>query len=187
MSLPATGGTALGLGVVFGALFGALLQRGRLTSYDVIVNQFRLRDFTVAKVMLTAILVGGIGVFFLKGGGHANYHIKAADLLSVISGAGLFGIGMVVLGYCPGTGIAAAATGSTHALAGLLGMLIGGIFYALSFAWLKAKVFPVWALGKVRLPDLTGIPDLVWFLALLGMLGVLVILTRKAEARARQA
>jgi hypothetical protein len=186
MSLPLTGGAALGLGVVFGALFGVLLQRGRLTSYDVIVNQFRLRDFTVAKVMLTAILVGGIGVFLLKGGGHANYHIKAADLLAVISGAGLFGIGMVVLGYCPGTGIAAAATGSVHALVGLLGMLVGGIFYALSFAWLKANVFPVWSNGKARLPDLTGIPDLVWFLAIFGMLGAVAFLARK-KAVARRA
>jgi uncharacterized membrane protein YedE/YeeE len=187
MSLPLTGGAALGLGVVFGALFGALLQRGRLTSYDVIVNQFRLRDFTVAKVMLTAILVGGIGVFFLKAGGHANYHIKAADLLAVISGAGLFGIGMVLLGYCPGTGIAAVATGSAHALLGLLGMLVGGIFYALSFAWLKSNVFPVWSQGKVRLPDLTGIPDPVWFLALLGMLGALGLWTRKGKAPVRRA
>jgi hypothetical protein len=59
MTFPLTGDLALAIAVFFGFLFGFLLQRGRVTDYNVIVNQFRLRDFTVLKVMLTAILVGG--------------------------------------------------------------------------------------------------------------------------------
>ena len=166
MSLPLTGTAAIALGPVFGFLFGWLLHRARVTDTDVIVNQFRLRDFTVAKVMLTAIIVGGIGVYFLHGGGLAAYHIKDANLLGVILGGVLFGIGMVVYGYCPGMGLAAIGTGSLHALVGAIGMLAGGILYALSFDWLKAHVLTVWALGKVRLPELTGIPDLAWFIGL---------------------
>ncbi len=166
MSLPLTGTAALALGPLFGFCFGWLLHRARVTDTNVIVNQFRLRDFTVAKVMLTAILVGGVGVLVLHGAGMATYHIKDANLLGVILGGILFGIGMVVYGYCPGTGLAAIGTGSVHALIGALGMLAGGVVYALSFDWLKANVLPVRALGKVRLPDLTGIPDGVWFAVL---------------------
>lgn len=166
MSLPITGAAAIALGPVFGFCFGWLLHRARVTETDVIVNQFRLRDFTVAKVMLSAIIVGGVGVLVLHGGGLATYHIKDANLLGVILGGVLFGIGMVVYGYCPGTGLAAIGTGSIHALIGAIGMLAGGILYALSFDWLKANVLNVWALGKVRLPDLTGIPDLAWFAVL---------------------
>jgi uncharacterized membrane protein YedE/YeeE len=137
-----------------------------VTDYNVIVNQFRLRDFTVLKVMITATVVGGIGVLVLKNAGHANYHIKEANLLGVPLGAALFGIGMVIYGYCPGTALAAIGTGSLHALVGAVGMLVGGILYALSFDWVRDNVLSVAALGKVRLPDLTGVPDLLGFVAL---------------------
>jgi len=58
------------------------------------VAQLRLRDFTLFKVMLTAILVGGLGVFIRHSGGLAAYHIKPANLLAVALGAVLFGVGM---------------------------------------------------------------------------------------------
>jgi uncharacterized protein len=167
MSLPVTGNLSLILAVLFGGVFGALLHRGRVADYNVIVNQFRFRDFTVLRVMFTAIVVGGIGIFVLHGIGLAQYHIKSADMLAVILGALLFGIGMVIYGYCPGTGVAAVGTGSIHALIGFLGMLVGGIFYALSFSWIKENVLTVWSLGKIRLPDLSGVHDLFWLSALL--------------------
>ena len=47
--------------------------------------------------------------------------------------AAIFGVGIVTYGYCPGTGIAAVATGSVHALVGFIGMLIGGILYAINY------------------------------------------------------
>jgi uncharacterized membrane protein YedE/YeeE len=167
MTFPIEGSLNLVLAVVFGAVFGALLHRGRVSDYNVIVNQFRFRDFTVLRVMLTAIVVGGIGVFALHQFGLAQYHIKPADMLAVVSGAALFGVGMVLYGYCPGTGVAAVGTGSIHALVGFAGMLVGGVLYALSFPWIKSNVLSVWSLGKMRLPEVTGIPDLFWLGALL--------------------
>lgn len=163
---PLNGSPALLAAVLFGVVFGVLLHRGGVANYDVIVNQFRFRDFTVLKIMLTAIVVGGIGVLALNSAGLANYHIKAANLLGVILGAVIFGVGMVVYGYCPGTALASAAGGSVHALVGVAGMLVGGTLYALSFPWISAHVLPVWALGKVRLPDVTGVPAPVWFVGL---------------------
>lgn len=152
--------------IVMGAAFGFLLQRGRVTSCDVIENQFRLRDFTVLKVMGTAIVVGGLGVLLLVDTGNTKYYVKDANMLAVTLGAALFGVGMVVYGYCPGTALGAIGSGSVHALVGALGMVAGAILYALSFDWLKGHVLNVWTLGKVRLPDITGVPDIVWFAAL---------------------
>jgi len=166
MTLPVTGTPSVVLAVVFGFIFGLLLQRGRVANYNVIVNQFRLKDFTVLKVMFTAIVVGGIGVLALHQMGHAAYNIKPANMLGVILGAGIFGVGMVTYGYCPGTGVAAVATGSVHALVGFAGMLVGGILYALSFSWVNEHILNVAALGKVRLPDVTGIADWIWFVIL---------------------
>jgi len=167
MTIPVTGILTLPLGVVFGFAFGWLLHRGRVADANVIINQFRLRDFTVLKVMLTAIIVGGIGVLALHQGGLAIYHIKPANLLGVGLGALMFGVGMAISGYCPGTSLAALGTGSMHALATILGMLLGAILYALSFDWVKAKILSVAALGPVRLPEATGIPDLAWFAGLI--------------------
>lgn len=167
MTLPIQGELNLVLAVVFGAIFGGLLHRGRVADYNVIVNQFRFRDFTVLRVMLTAIVVGGLGIYALHKMGLAQYHIKPADMLAVVLGAALFGVGMVLYGYCPGTGVAAVGTGSIHALIGFVGMLVGGVLYALSYPWIQVNILPVFSLGKVRLPDLTGVPDVVWLGALL--------------------
>lgn len=181
---PVTGPAALVAAVVLGALFGLLLHRGGVASYDVIVNQFRFRDFTVLKIMFTAIIVGGLGVLVLNSAGLANYHIKATNLLGVVLGAAIFGVGMVLYGYCPGTAIAAAASGSLHGLVGLAGLLVGGTLYAFSFPWIAKTVLPVGALGKVRLPDVTGIPALAWFGLLVGIAAVVFTLIEKAERRA---
>lgn len=180
---PVTGSTALFAAVVLGAIFGALLHRGGVANYTVIVNQFRFRDFTVLKIMMTAIIVGGLGVLALNSAGLANYHIKAANMLGVTMGAAIFGVGMVLYGYCPGTAIAAAASGSLHALVGLGGLLVGGTLYAFSFPWIARHVLPVGALGKVRLPDVTGIPALAWFAALIAIAAVVFFLIERAERR----
>lgn len=104
--------------LLMGAAFGFLLQRGKVTSCNVIERQFQLRDFTVLKVMGAAIVVGGLGVLLLVDTGNAKYYVKDANLLAVALGAALFGVGMVLYGYCPGTALGAIATGSVHALVG---------------------------------------------------------------------
>ena len=155
---PTKGESALLLAIVFGFVFGWLLQRGKVTNYNVIVNQFRLKDFTVLKVMFPAIIVGGIGVLVLTNMELAKWHVRDANMLGTIIGAAIFGIGMVLYGYCPGTGIAAIGTGSIHALVGALGMIFGAILYAFSFEWVRANILSVGKLGKVTLPQLMHIP-----------------------------
>lgn len=183
MTLPIQGNAMLLLGLLFGAVFGLLLHRGKVANYDVIVNQFRLKDFTVLKVMFSAILVGGIGVWILHGQGLAQYHIKSADMLGVTLGAAVFGVGMVVYGYCPGTGIAAVGSGSIHAAVGFLGMLAGGIFYALTFSWVKTNVLSVASLGKVRLSEISGVHEAIWFLILIVIAMGLFAAIQRSEKR----
>lgn len=176
-----TGSPLLWSGLFFGLLFGWLLHRGGVTDYNVIVRQFLLQDFTVLKVMFTAIVVGGVGVWILHGQGLANFHIKPAAMLAVVLGAVLFGIGMVVYGYCPGTGVAAIGTGRVDALAGFFGMLAGGASYALSFDWVAAHILPVADLGKKRLPDLAPLPEGVWYAGLVVLAGIVFFAVSKVE------
>ena len=95
------------LGLLTGFVFGFLLQKGRVAKFEVITGQLLVRDWTVAKIMLTAIAVGSIGVYALMTMEMASLHIKPALLGGVIVGGLLFGCGMAILGYCPGATVAA--------------------------------------------------------------------------------
>ena len=150
----------IGLGLFTGFLFGFLLQKGGVTKYKIIVKQFLLKDFTVLKTMLTAIVVGGFGVYFLEGQGLATLSIKPAMLMANIGGGLIFGVGMVLLGLCPGTAVAALGERNKRALAGTLGMLAG--------AWIQAETYgPIsgcakWVdLGKLTLPELLKMSPMV--------------------------
>jgi hypothetical protein len=135
-------------GLLTGLVFGFLLQKGHVTRYAVIVGQFLLKDFTVLKIMGTAIVVGAIGVWAMRALGWVDtMHIKGAALAATASGAAIFAVGMVLLGYCPGTGVAAVADGSRHAIPGLLGMVVGGA----AFAWL----YPAIQGNFMKLADVT--------------------------------
>ena len=99
-------------------------------------------------------------------------------------GAAIFGVGMVLYGYCPGTGLAAVATGRLDALAGLAGMIVGGFAYALTFDWVAAHILPVGAYGKLRLPELLGLPEWVCYVGLVFMAAGIFALVAKAEKKA---
>jgi hypothetical protein len=172
-----------GLALAMGFAFGWLLHRGRLTDSNIIEGQFRLSDFTMLKVMLPAIVVGGLGVLLLVDWGEAKYYVKDANLLAVALGAAVFGAALVIWGYCPGAGLAAVATGSVHGLIGVIGMVTGAIAYGWSFDWVNAHVLPVAAYGKVRIPDVAGVPDVVWFLALTVAAGALFTWVERRESR----
>lgn len=70
-------------------------------------------------------------------------------------------------------------------MVGFLGILVGGILYALSFAWVKANILPVWPFGKVRLSEVTGIPEWSWFAALLVLALVVFRLLGRFDGRPR--
>jgi len=165
-------GTIL-MGGVTGFLFGFLLQKGGVTRYNVIVGQFLLKDFTVLKIMLTAVIVGSVGIYGMRTLGlDINLHVKTAALLGNALGGLIFGAGMAVLGYCPGTAVAAMGEGSRHAIAGVLGMLVGAGLFAESFPWIKNRILSVGDLGKVTFADLTGYSPW-WFIAGLLIAGVI--------------
>ena len=163
---------ALLLGGLTGLAFGFLLQKGGLTRFEVIVRQFLLRDFTVLKVMLTAIVVGGIGIYaMLALGWLSGLQVKTAQLLANAAGGAIFGVGMAVLGYCPGTGVAALGDGSRHALPGVVGMVVGAALYAEAHPWLAQHVLPVGDIGKQTAATATGLSPW-WFMLLLAAAAV---------------
>lgn len=145
-------------GVVFGLAFGFLLQKGGVGKFNILIGQLLLQDFTVAKVMLTAIVVGMIGVFTLHHFAKVNLHIKPTRIGANIIGGLLFGAGFALMGYCPGTAAAALGQGSWDALFGMVGLVAGSWIFAEFSAALK-KTAEKWGdLGKVLLPDVLHVP-----------------------------
>ena len=98
-------------GFVFGIVFGFLLQKGGVTKFDVIISQLLLEDFTVIKIMLSAVVTGMIGIHLMKSLGWIQLKPKAGSWGKNAIGGLIFGLGFALLGYCPGT-IAGAIAGA---------------------------------------------------------------------------
>ena len=113
-----------------------------------------------------------IEITFVTNGGKVVSAPENSNLLRVSLRAAFVVVGVGLYGSCPGTGVAAMDTGSIHATVGFSGRLVGGVLYALSFSWVEANIQKVAALGKVRLPDITGVPDWGWFAILAAIAGV---------------
>lgn len=143
------------LGLVMGILFGFFLQKGQVTRYDVIMQQLLLTDFTVLKVILTAILVGMPGIYFLKRRGLAKLHPKAGSVGSTVIGSLIFGIGFALLGYCPGTAVGAVGQGSLDALVGgVTGILAGAALYSFIYPFVEKYVQDLGAFGEKTLQEI---------------------------------
>ncbi len=67
-------------GLITGILFGFLLQKGRVLRYDKQLGALRLLDMTIVKFMLSSILVGMVGIYFLKDLGLVKLSVKGTDL-----------------------------------------------------------------------------------------------------------
>jgi len=164
----------LGLGT--GIVFGFLLQRARVTQYQVILGQFLWKDHTVLRTMLTAVVVGAVGIYgmlaFPGVFGEVALHVKSATVLANLLGGVIFGVGMALLGYCPGTGVAAIGEGSRHAIFGFFGMLCGAAVYAEVYPIISGPLVKAVDLGKVRLPEVTGLSP--WLL--IGVLTVAAVI-----------
>lgn len=92
------------LGIVFGIVFGFLLQKGGAAKYHVLIGQLLLQDFTVLKIMMSAVVVGALGIHFMHRVGLVEMHIKPTRYASNIIGGLVFGVGFALAAYCPGTG-----------------------------------------------------------------------------------
>jgi uncharacterized membrane protein YedE/YeeE len=147
----------LGLGLLTGIVFGFLLQKGRAAKYHVIMGQFLLKDWTVVKIMATAVIVGAVGVYALVAMGVASLHIKPMLVGGVAIGAALFGIGIAVFGYCPGTSVAACAEGRRDAMVGVIGMLFGAAVFIALHPALEPLIQGLGDMGEITLPEVFDI------------------------------
>ncbi len=141
-----------GLGV--GMVFGFLLNKAGVTRFQTIAGQLMLKDFTVMKVIMTAITTGSLILFATKEFiVDVPLIISSTTLLAALLGGGIFGIGMATLGYCPGTCVGALSFKSKDVWAGIVGMFVGVILYAEIYPWVQTYLKPAHLISKATLAE----------------------------------
>lgn len=147
------------LAIVIGAAFGAVLDRIGATNPTWIGRMLALTNLHLMKTILLAIGVGSVLMFGgqmlgLVDVGHMS--VKAA-YLGVFIGGLMLGAGWALAGYCPGTGVCAAASGRKDALFFLAGGLLGAAAYMVTYpVWKASGLLDGVAGGKVTLGTVPG-------------------------------
>ena len=173
MSLPLyDNGVASGL--LSGVLFGYVLENAGFASPRKLTAQFRLIDWSVFKVMFTAVIVAAIGLTGATALGlmPANgIYIPTTFFWATLTGGALIGAGMAVGGYCPGTSAVGLASGRVDGLFFILGMVVGTSLFAGVFDPIKGFYLAAQGPQGETLGTLFGVP--AW--AVIGALIVIAV------------
>ena len=151
--------TNLWLAIPIGMVFGYALFHAGFTDSRRIAWAFYFKDVGVPVVMFSAIVTGMLGLWGLSLAGIidiSEVYMLPTFLLPMAVGGIIFGLGMVIGGYCPGTAAAAVATGKIDGIVFIVGFLIGSLVFG--------DFFPVWGdfynsnyLGVFRLDQWLGV------------------------------
>lgn len=174
------------IALILGVFFGFALNKAGLTKYHKIVNQFRLTDMAVLKFMMTALVVTMLGVYPLRAMGIITFPtVPATYIVGNLVGGLIFGVGMAVAGFCPGTAVAGAGEGKLdYLIPGLLGFLTGGVIYGLTYDKVFPKISAIANYGNVVIPDLWHInPYLAVFVFALMALVLFYLIDRMGMHR----
>ena len=151
--------TSIILALVIGAAFGAVLDRVGASNPTIINKMLNLTNLNLAKAILLAIGTGSVLMFGgqmlgLVDVGHMS--VKTA-YVGVFLGGLLLGAGWAIAGYCPGTGVVAAASGRKDALFFIAGGLLGAAAYMVTYpSWKASGLLDKIAGGKVTLGTIPG-------------------------------
>ena len=174
---------SLSLAVLFGFFFGLSLQRGGLGDPNKLTGFFYFRDFTMPKVMFTAIVVASIGLYLLS-----DVHLLDLSRVWIIPtffwpqivGGALFGAGFIVSGYCPGTAMTGFASGRLDALVTIVGVGAGSLLFAMLFPFLEAFYLSS-DKGSITLPAIAGVNHWIIILPIIAVAAGMFFFMEKYE------
>ena len=139
------------------------------------MGQLLLTDFTVVKIMASAVAVGLVGFFILNRIGYARRHVREGTIGSNVVGGLIFGLGFGLLGYCPGTVAGAVGQGALDALiGGFVGILIGVGIFARVYPSLHRTILTYGRIKKETVHELLGLPE--WLVVIGGCIGIVAFL-----------
>ena len=172
--------------VAIGIAFGFVLERAGLGDARKLANQFYAADFTVLKVLFSAIVTAMLGLFWLGRWGVldvSRVFVPETHVAPQLLGGLLFGAGFAVAGLCPGTSCVAAASGRGDGVAVMGGMLAGVLVTGLAFNALR-PFYDGTAYGALTLPRLLDVRGGVVMLAIVMLAMLAFAVAEKVETRA---
>ncbi len=146
-------------GLITGFLFGYILTRTGVTKYPRVMGMLLLKDFKILKFMLTAVISSMILFYLLGDAGLLTLSLKTLDWGKLVGGL-IFGVGMGLLGYCPGTLAARIGEGKRESIIALFGMAFGIFIYAWTIKPVKSALLTGEITGDISV--LLGINH--WFI-----------------------
>lgn len=129
------------LAIVIGAAFGAVLDRIGATNPNWIGKMLNLTNLHLMKTILLAIGTGSVLMFAGQMTGLVNVgHMSVKTAYAgVFIGGLMLGLGWAASGFCPGTGVCAAASGRKDAMFFIAGGLLGAAAYMATYPMWKAS------------------------------------------------
>lgn len=115
-----------------GIMFGFILERAGFGKSNHIAPIFYFKNLRVSQVMVSAILTGATWLIIAVYNGWIDFNqvfIPQTYVWPYLVGGAMFGLGMVMSGWCPGTAIVGFATGKIDAGVFLLGIMTGMYVY----------------------------------------------------------
>lgn len=152
------------IALAIGVAFGFVLEQGGFSSTKKLVGLFYGYDFTVLRVFFTAGITAMAGVLLL---GHYGIldtnviYVNPAFINSALIGGAIMGVGFIIGGFCPGTGVCAAAIGKIDAMAFVGGIFLGVFAFMEFFPGLE-KMYLANNLGQIRISEYLGISDILF-------------------------
>lgn len=165
--------------LAIGVAFGWAIERAGLGDARKLSAQFFLRDFTVFKVMFTALVTAMLGSFWLDLAGVldlSQVYLPDTFLVPQALGGAIFGAGIVVAGLCPGTSCVAAASGRLDGVAVMGGLVAGMALFNTAYPWLQ-PVVDATPMGALTLSQVAGVPHgwMVGAVALLALVSFALV------------
>jgi rhodanese-related sulfurtransferase len=154
--------------------FGFVLEQAGFSTSKKLVGLFYGYDFTVLRVFFTAGVTAMIGVVALAHFGLLDMNLVFVNptfLWSAIVGGFIMGLGFVIGGFCPGTGVCAAAIGKIDGMFFMLGTFIGVLIFAEGYPLFEG-IYKSANYGGIRMYQTLGISQALFaFLLILMAVG----------------
>lgn len=161
--------------LICGILFGYVLENAGFGSPLKLTAQFKLSDWSVFKVMFTAIVVAAVGLWVLRVVGLLapdSVAVPAGLMMASAVGGAMVGAGFAIGGYCPGTSVVGICSGRIDALVFAVGIVLGTAAYAISFGPAIQAMKDIGQLVQGdTFTEVYGVPEPV----VLGIMGVALV------------
>ena len=144
--------------ILMGITFGFVLERTGFTRAQHIADTFYFRNLAVPKIIGVTIITATTWfiIFAYMGWIDLNALFTPGTYVwPYVAGGLLFGLGMVMAGYCPGAAVAGLGTGKSDALVFLLGVIGGMLLYFVLYDAVSSFANST-KFGTVKIQDLFG-------------------------------